>query len=409
MIFISSRKFIDEYEYGAFGKRYNNVKAFIKALIMQLEYEIAYDNDNKWLSEKLNELNNLKTILKDYLEYDGKYCIYDINSEMISYMAKKYPDGRCPREEVIEFYENSELYSRFKNYLKEVFDIEDEIHKKYTLELWKSYCTPVESNFNQGDNFRYIVHSGYGIIKLPGLPNYTKTRNIYGDFVSASLLSNEQMHMYNGNVGLILEPNESIIASSIADSGTRIDTEQGMNSILDFGNGTFVNTSLDPGDKGIKYIPTKIQSPQHLHKKFMKELERRNLDPLAEGWPVNEVILDDRKIKVIGVFFRVNENQLLLSDFVRAHNMSVMYKVPLRIVNVDKYKKQGKIEKESYENLRIMLKENIENNYDLIRLYLNEVGFAGEFCNDVMNIFREELGRYEKSNLQKKGDDDLER
>lgn len=405
---MTSRKYVDDYEYGNHGVLYNNVMELITALIIQLEFELESCN-NKLLIEKLKELKEIKITLKDYTDFYGKYNLSKVNSEMLYYMAKKHPDGSCPRNEVIDFYENSKIYSSFKKYLKKVFDIEDEIHEKYTLELWKKYCTPVESNFNQGDKFRYIVHSGYGIIKLPGLPNYTKTRYIDGDFVSASLLSEEQMHMYNGNVGLILEPNESIIASSIRDSGTRIDNIQGMNTILDFGNGTFVNTCLNYGEKDSNYIPTKIQSPKQLHKEFMDELVRINIDPLDEGWPVNEVILDDRKIKVIGVFFRVNENQLLLSDFVRAHNMSIMYKVPLRIVNVDKYKKQEKIEKESYENLRIMLNKNIEDNYDLIRLYMNKVGFAGEFCKDVMNIFREEIEKYEERNLRKKDNDNLER
>lgn len=200
-------------------------------------------------------------------------------------------------------------------------------------------------------------------------------------------------------MGLILEPNEAIIASSIGDSGTKIDTEQGLNSVFDFGNGTFVNTRLDM----VEYIPTKIQSPSHLHTEFMKELDRGNVDALDEGWPVNEVILDDRKVKVIGVFFRVDEHELALHDFVRAHNMSIMYKVPLRIVNVDRYKKQN--ENHDYEELRNMIRDQIQNNYDLIRLYRSDVVFGAEFCNEAKNIFREEIERYLERDTGKNEDD----
>lgn len=406
---MSSRKFVDVYEYGALNSEYNNVIGLVSALIMQLEYEVE-NTKNEWLSEKLQELNNLKVILKDYVDWDGKYDIRRVNSEMLTYMAKKHPDGRCPREEVIEFYEKSECYSSFKKFLKQVLDIEDEIHERYTIESWKKYCTPITSNFNQGDKFRYIVHSGYGIIKLPGLPNYTKNRYIDGDFVSASLLTEEQMHIYNGNVGLILEPNESIIATSIGDSGTRIQEIQGFNSVLDFGNGTFVNTVLDSGENNIEYIPTKIQSPQQLHKGFMNELVRRNKDPLEEGWPVNEVILDDRKIKVIGVFFRVNENELSLADFVRAHNMCVMYKVPLRIINVDKYKRNEKNDNGTYDKLSQQLKEAFKGGQErLISFYFQEVVEPGEFCDEVCKIFDKERDLYKESKILRKDDEDLER
>ena len=232
---------------------------------------------------------------------------------------------------------------------------------------------------------------------MPELPGYTKTRHIDGDFVSASLITNEQMHMYNGNVGLILEPNEAIIASSIGDSGTRIGTEQGLNSVFDFENGTFVNTRLDRA----KYIPTKIQSPRNLHVGFMNELKRMNVDGLDEGWPVNEIILDDRRVKVIGVFFRVSENQLSLHDFIRAHNMSVMYKVPLRIINVDKYRNKEESEIHNYDELKNTLNKEIKDNYDLIRLYLSNVVYAAEFSDEVKKIFQEAMERYQEPNNHK--------
>ena len=406
---MSSRKYVDDYEYKS-SSQYNDVISLVKALQEQIRFILKNEYYSEWLEKKLEELNNLEIFFHDYFRGSGILENYQhkLLDESITYMFKKHPDGSSPKSsDVVEFYNQSEIYCKFKKYLDQLYSIEDEIHEKITVELWKKYCTPIASNFRQGDQFRYIVHSGYNIIKLPGLPGHQKNRHVDGDFVSASLISNEQMHMYNGNVGLILEPNESIIASSRDDSGTRISEVQGLNSILDFGNGTYVNTRLD---YHVEEIPTKIQSPGHLHTEFMKELDRRNVDALDEGWPINEVILDDSRIKVIGVFFRVDEHKLALHDFVRAHNMSVMYKVPLRIVNVERYKKQNEKQNEehNYEKLRNMIREQIKDNYDLIRLYYSNVVWVAEFGNEAKNIFREEIERYLERDIGK-NEDDVER
>lgn len=408
---MSSRKYVDDYEY-IFSSQYNHVISLVNALQEQIRFILKNECYSKWLEKKLEELNDFEIFFIDYFKGSGIGNDYKsrLNHELITYMVEKHPDGSWPKTDVIEFYNQSEIYCKLKKYLEQLYSIEDEIHDKITLDLWKKYCTPitgdyriVNSNFRQGEEFRYIVHSGYNIIKLPGLPGHQKNRHVDGDFVSASLISNEQMHMYNGNVGLILEPNESIIASSIGDSGTCISENQGLNSILEFGNGTYVNTILDIY---AEKIPTKIQSPGQLQTEFMKKLDRGNVDALDEGWPINEVILDDRRIKVIGVFFRVDEHTLALDDFVRAHNMSVMYKVPLRIVNVDRYKKQNK--NHDYENLRNMIRKQIKDNFDLIRLYYNKVGFGAEFSNEAMDVFYEELKKY-LSRDHDKNVDDVER
>lgn len=394
---MESRKFIDVYEYTRKSSSYE-VKSLIEALQMQLEFMIKKDNNNIWLKEKLQELNDLSNILSEYLPgVSGKYDVDNLSDSLFSYMAKKHPDGAFPKKDVMEFYNNSQIYVEFKEYMDKLFKLEDEIHENITLKLWQEYCTDINVDFRQGDEFRYIVHSGYGIIKLPGLPNYIKNRYKDGDFVSASLLTEKQMRMYNGNVGLILEPNESIIATAIEDAGTRIEDIQGINSVLDFGNGTFVNTRLDR----VESIPTKIQSPQQLNDDFIEKLKKINSDPLNEGWPINEVILDDRKIKVKGVFFRVNENQLALHDFIRAHNMKVMYNVPLRVVNVDKYRKKDNVE--IPKNLQEYIKGYLKDDSDCIVLqrYLNEVAIPGEFSERFCNILIEEMMNYDYRKSQK--------
>lgn len=381
-----SRKIVDEYEHNS-AKMYNRIFDLISALQRQIEYTLKYEEENELLKENLDKLNNLKNILKKYIDSNSSCCIGNLTSGLIKYMAKKHPDGSFPKEDIIEFYTQSNIYNEYKKYINLVLKIEEEIHEKVTLRLWKEYCTPINKEFKQGDVFRYIVHSGYNIIKLPGLPGYEKNRHIDGDFVSASLITNEQMHLYNGNVGLILEPNESIMASAFSDAGTKIEDNQGLNSIIDFGNGTFANTRFDHIDE----IPTKIQSPKSLHNEFMNELNRRNIKGLDEGWPVTEVILDDRKIKVIGVFFKTNGIEINLDDYVRARNMKRMYNVPLRTINIVKYKEKNYIDKYSEKDIikfHKQLEDDISNNNDELIGYYNDIVCGADFECKIKELIR---------------------
>ena len=55
---------------------------------------------------------------------------------------------------------------------------------------------------------------------------------------------------------------------------------------------------------------------------------------------VNEIVLEDSKIEVVGVFFKTNGCEINLRDFERAVIMEKIYNVPLKIANSSIYRKK---------------------------------------------------------------------
>lgn len=52
-----------------------------------------------------------------------------------------------------------------------------------------------------------------------------------------------------------------------------------------------------------------------------------------------------------------------------------------------------------------MIREQIKDNYDLIRLYYSNVVWVAEFGNEAKNIFHEEIERYLERDIGKNEDD----
>lgn len=291
-----------------------------------------YSNDREVIRD-INYAQDIGTKMVEQIEF---YILYeDLNSD-----EKRYLEN-CKKvvEEILNKYEYSsrdqkiESFDNFKMDFEKIFEFEESIYKSITLPLWKKFITPVEKELKPGDDFAYIVHCGEDIIYLPGFPGYRKTRNLDGDFVSSSLISNKQISTYlTSKVGLILNP-ESYICADVNDACTTIDrnNSESINRVLDFNNGKYIIT---------RSVATKIQSPKHLQNESIKKY--KNLNPLLNmGGFYNEVVLNDSIVKVLGVFLQTNGCEINLEDYHRAMVMRKVYNVPLKVENMALHRKNA--------------------------------------------------------------------
>ena len=347
-----------------FSENYNETDIFdafaiAKAIIRQIEYYLNNENlsemNNQFLEESKRRIEELLEKYKDSFS-----TVLKISNEQISFglneMANNQEYAGLSSEESKRIYENSsETLQSIKKDFDKVFKIEETIHELITIPLWKKSTTSINTEIKPGDKFKYLVHSGEGIIYLPGIPNYRRRRNFEGDYVSASLLSDKQMAMFrNSQVGLIIEANDAIICSTQEDAGTNITSVQGIRTVFKFKEGLYLDAGF-PGnlDKDGKVSTTKIQSPNQLEEDTIKNQEKRGSVFSNRTEDVNEVILDDSKIKVIGVFFKTNGCEINLRDFERATMMERLYNVPLKISNTAIYRRKiglDPYDSKDYEN-----------------------------------------------------------
>ena len=392
-----------------FSENYNETDIFdafaiAKAIIRQIEYYLNNENlsemNNQFLEESKRRIEELLEKYKDSFS-----TVLKISNEQISFglneMANNQEYAGLSSEESKRIYENSsETLQSIKKDFDKVFKIEETIHELITIPLWKKSTTSINTEIKPGDKFKYLVHSGEGIIYLPGIPNYRRRRNFEGDYVSASLLSDKQMAMFrNSQVGLIIEANDAIICSTQEDAGTNITSVQGIRTVFKFKEGLYLDAGF-PGnlDKDGKVSTTKIQSPNQLEEDTIKNQEKRGSVFSNRTEDVNEVILDDSKIKVIGVFFKTNGCEINLRDFERATMMERLYNVPLKSSNTAIYRRKiglDPYDSKDYENYieDVQFWNNPENwekiinspeeDRKLIRRYFNEVVVGQEYEDNI--------------------------
>ncbi|MBR3003214.1 MAG: hypothetical protein IKF38_06670 [Clostridia bacterium] len=340
--------------------------AIAKKMIIQIDFYL----ENESLSEENKEYlvkskETINEILKKYDNFLNQFI-----------MDKKY-------EEVAQDFET-------------IFDIEDKIYQQITLTIWKNYFSNIRENFKQGDEFRYIVHAGREIINLPGKLGYKKSRNFDGDYISASILSNKDITMFEkNNVGLILEPNESIICAVATDAGTVIDGRQTERTVCDLGDGIYVNSGhtgfMVRNDENYTDIATKISHPALIE----QETEQKNQKQVyGNTGYINEVVLDDKKAKVVGILFKTNGKEINFLDYVHVKKLEALYKVPVRIINTSIYRKQKgqpmfteeenenfvkQLEKFSHPKNLKLVKKHPSWTRKLIHHYFTEVVEGAEF------------------------------
>lgn len=350
-----TRKFSEYYEY----REILDVFAISRSLLRQIEYylenEALSDMDRKFLSESKKTIGDLLT--KYGKEND---VISKISREQIDFGFSEMCDNpkykNLSPEDFKKTYENSSITLRMiKQDFERICEIEDTIHNLITIPLWKKSMTSMDVELKPGDEFLYIVHAGENIIYLPGYPNYQKTRNFNGDYVSASLLTDKQMAMFGSSrVGLILKPNEAIVCATAVDSGTHFIGTQNPRTVIDFQNGNYIESGF-PGDLMSSDNPlatTKIQAPNQLTEDTIKRQKDRGHIFSNRSEDVNEVVLDDSKVEVIGVFFKTNGCEINLKDFERAVIMGKQYNVPVKIVNSSIYRKKLGLEPYEPEDLQ---------------------------------------------------------
>lgn len=386
-----TRKFSEEYN----ERDIQDVFAIAKSMIRQIEYYLE--------KEELSEMNrqflieSKKAIEEILAKYDGPFhTMRKISHEQIEFGFREMCDnpkykGLSP-EEYKRTYENSSVtLGIIKQDFERIGKIEDAIHDLITIPLWKESTTSMDVEINPGDEFAYIVHAGQNIIYLPGFPNYKKTRNFNADYVSASLLTDKQMAMFGGSrVGLIIKANEAIVCATPIDSGTNIKRRQTPRTIMDFKNGYYIESGF-PGEYILDdeaLATTKIQAPNQLIEDTIKKQEESGRILSSESRDVNEIVLDEAHLEVVGVFFKTNGCEINFADFERAIIMGEQYNVPVRIVNSSIYRRKLGLEPyeqqdlENYslelefwsnrDNWKEMITDPVEDR-KLIKKYFNEV------------------------------------
>lgn len=346
-----TRKFKDNYDY----RDIQDVFAIVRTLLRQIQYYLEKEELSELHRQFLTE--SQKAIEELLIKYnDENETITKITHEQIDFGMREMCDNplynHLSPEEYKRTYENSsETLRVIKQDFERICKIEDTIHDLITLPLWETSVTSMDTELKPGDEFSYIVHAGQDIIYLPGFPNYEKTRNFDGDYISASFLTDKQMAMFgNSRVGLILKANNAIVCSTGLDSGTHLTSIQSPRTVIDFQNGSYVEAGF-PGNLMSSDNPlatTKIQTPRQLTEDTIKRQEERESPFSSRTEDVNEVVLDESKVEVIGVFFRTNGCEINLRDFERAVIMEKLYNVPLKIVNSSIYRQ--KLGLEPYES-----------------------------------------------------------
>lgn len=391
-----------------FNKMYNDEDIFdafsiSKRLIDQINYYLEHEE----LSEiERNFLEESKKTIQEIIDKYGSVLatINKISREQLSYgfnvmyNNSKY-ENMSVEESNAEYYNSSETLKQVKKDFEKIFEIEDSIHKLITLPLWKKYITSMETEIETGGKFAYIVHSGRNFIYLPGAPDYKKTRNLDGDYVSASLLTDKQMAMFNDSqVGLIIEPNDAIMCATSIDSGTNITSSERVRGVMELDNGRLCVCSGFPGkiSRGDKKTTTKIQSPGQVE---AESIERQKENPLSsKSEDVNEVVIDDSKIKVIGVFFKTTGCEINLNDYERALIMAQAYNVPIKLINKSIYRKKMGLdpyEREEYqrysEEIKYwqnpenwdFIKQNPQGARELLENYFTDIVINGKYEKDI--------------------------
>lgn len=386
-----TRKFSEEYN----EKDIQDVFAISMCMLIQIDYYLEREELSEMNRQFLTE--SKKTIEGILRKYDGAInTITKISREQIEFGFREMCDNpkyqSLSPEEYKRTYENSsETLQIIKQDFERICKIEDAIHELITIPLWKESTTSIDTEIKPGDEFAYIVHAGQNIIYLPGFPNYRKTRNLNGDYISASFLTDRQMAMFgNSRVGLIIKPNEAIICTAAMDSGTHITNNQNPRTIMDFKNGYYIESGF-PGEYILDdeaLATTKIQAPNQLIEDTIKKQEESGRILSSESRDVNEIVLDEAHLEVVGVFFKTNGCEINFADFERAIIMGEQYNVPVRIVNSSIYRRKLGLEPyeqqdlENYslelefwsnrDNWKEMITDPVEDR-KLIKKYFNEV------------------------------------
>lgn len=422
-----TRKFSEEYN----EKDIQDVFAISMCILIHIDYYLEREELSEMNRQFLTE--SKKTIEGILRKYDGAInTITKISREQIEFGFREMCDNpkyqSLSPEEYKRTYENSsETLQIIKQDFERICKIEDAIHELITIPLWKESTTSIDTEIKPGDEFAYIVHAGQNIIYLPGFPNYRKTRNINGDYISASFLTDRQMAMFgNSRVGLIIKPNEAIICTAAMDSGTHITNNQNPRTIIDFENGYYIESGF-PGEflSGRSSLATtKIQAPNQLTEDTIERQIEKGCFFSNRTEDVNEVVLDDSKAEVIGVFFKTNGCEINLRDFERAIIMANCYNVPLRIVNSSIYRRKLGLEPYEKEDLQgfaadVEFWSNRENwekminspseDRELIKRYFNEVVVKQQYEPEIRKKIEEIFTRmieytYQAENSEKSED-----
>ena len=156
-------------------------------------------------------------------------------------------------------------------------------------------------NYNPNSKYRLLCHS-------IGATTFDADKDYEGNYISCSVLSNEQNDTYNSNVGLVYPP-QSIIAASSNDSATYNHADSNENVLT---------TQLYPTIQNIDSI--------------ISETVNRKKDSNSKEY--NEVVV--RKTEPIGIFYKGNYDDLDETSKWMVNKLRAKYP-NLKVISIPKY------------------------------------------------------------------------
>ena len=372
-----------------FFKKYKAIFSKERVLMQfnNLNYKQNLDHHEK---QRLQILRNI--ILKTMNSTSRKY---NVDIPYYEYMYANNEAG------IVEFYQ------QFYEELLQCFDIEDEIHKDIVIPIWREYLNSIESEFEQGDEFAYLLHSSNGFINLPGSENYQEKKTDITDtkhkeaFISTSLITDKEMETGSSNVGVLIAMKEGTILSAFpSDCGTKETDMRKVTNIKVMENGICITIGYGSLTHEIPF--SKLGTPKHIEASAIQASINNTGEMLNAGkWIIpiyTEVVVDKTDFELGGVFFKTTGCDINLKDYIIAKQMEMYYGKKLRIINQSVYREQNGLkpytEQEEDRFIQQLQFYCNESNYkmfeenpvlyrNLIQLYYKEVVCGTNFKENV--------------------------
>ena len=397
--------------------KYNNLFSITRILT---EYNaLAHKQPLTDIEEKkLNILLKIARKAMIYRSYNNDICVL-----IPQYKLEEQLEEKCDIQQIEKVYK--EIYKDYQI----CFELESQIHQDIVIPIWKEYLTKYNPQYEQGEHFAYLFHSGGGFVVLPGTKQYQSKEpdnNYKTDFISASLITEKEMESGNTNVGILVGIKDKTILTSFgSDCGTRDSSEKSVTNIK---NNEKTGNSVSIGLARMDLPVSKLGTPKNIERQAMKASISNTGEILNAGkWiaPIyTEVVVDKEDFELEAILFKTTGCDINFKDFLVAKQMEMYYGKPLQIINqsicrekanLSPYTKQ---EEERFEKQLEFFSDS--NNYkifdqnpilfkNLIKLYYQEViekaGFKGE-AKIKAQVICLKIAEYLNSVIEEKGLDD---
>lgn len=364
----------------------NTIKGYIIELIKELKllvelekhpyYQKALDFVLAFQNKYPNFSKISTSILDDLLKPDNvEYC----------FINKKYPKNA------------SSIGMQFEKDLKEIFELEEKLSKLSTTIT----CNSV-TKFEDIKNGEPFIVFGHATDYLPGTPDMKNYRKGGHQYLSCSLLTNNELNTFNNcKISYVYEPAENnLILSCYFDSATGTFYHPGFHTVKE----VKVNNRVEYISAGYIHddsrAVTKISTPKVVEKlSIERELETQPELFDYENCLTNETVLDREQSKCSGALLIGNGGDLLIYEFVHLKHNNIKFKC----INKGLYRVAHNLKpytEKEYEEFLYQLDKlpSLINMYNLtekdLLAYYNEVIIPMKYNEEIMAILDNYFSKY---------------